>query len=154
VAACGGTGANSPRAAQSKRYQKSLAFVQCMRSHGEPTFPDPTSQGIISDEQASLNSPVLIAAARACATLMPPGALQLTEAQQQQLETRALKRAECMRAHGVVNFPDPSIGQDHVNSSTAGTSIDPNSPVFQAAARACDLHAVIQRSVHGSINSG
>jgi hypothetical protein len=134
LAGCGSSG-SSPASAQSRKYQKALAFVQCMRAHGEPTFPDPTSQGIIRI-QANLNSPVLRAAGRACGSLLPPGSLQLTEAQQEQLATQGLKRAECMRAHGVTNFPDPSApGQQ----GPPQKSIDPNSPVFQAAARACDL---------------
>jgi hypothetical protein len=129
-------GSSSPATpAQSKNYQKALAFVQCMRAHGEPAFPDPTSQGIVSDSQANLNSPVLLAAARACGSLLPPGSLQLTEAQQEQLAAQALRHAECMRAHGVTNFPDPPApGQQ--GPPPAG--IDPNSPVFRTAVRACE----------------
>ena len=56
-----GSSASSPTSAQSRKYQKALAFVQCMRAHGEPAFPDPNGQGIISDSQANLNSPVLLA---------------------------------------------------------------------------------------------
>ena len=130
-----GSSASSPTSAQSRKYQKALAFVQCMRAHGEPAFPDPNSQGIISDSQANLNSPVLLAAARACGSLLPPGSLQLTEAQQEQLAAHALKRAECMRAHGVTNFPEPnSQGAEIINGSSG---IDPNSPAFQSAYTAC-----------------
>ena len=81
---CGSSG-SPPTSAQSKKYQRALAFVQCMRTHGEPTFPDPTSQGIISDSQANVGSPVLRAAGLACGALLPPGSLQVTEAQQEQL---------------------------------------------------------------------
>ena len=128
VAACGG-GGSSPTSAQTKNYQKALAFVQCMRTHGYPTFPDPTSQGTISDAQAKI-TPQILASYQQCRTLLPPGLLQLTEAQREQLTTQALKRAECMRAHGVPNFPDPG-------SHPPPGSLDPQSPVFQAAARAC-----------------
>jgi hypothetical protein len=128
VAACGG-GGSSPTSAQTKNYQKALAFVQCMRTHGYPTFPDPTSQGTISDAQAKI-TPQILASYQQCRTLLPPGLLQLTEAQREQLTTQALKRAECMRAHGVPNFPDPG-------SHPPPGGLDPQSPVFQAAARAC-----------------
>ncbi|HEV3291246.1 MAG TPA: hypothetical protein VG123_19880 [Streptosporangiaceae bacterium] len=135
---CGSSG-SSPSLARPKKYQKALAFVQCMRTHGEPTFPDPTSQGIVSDSQANIGSPVLRAAGLACAALLPPGSLQVTEAQQEQFAGLELKRAECMRAHGVTNFPDPSApGQQGPPPASAG-GIGPSSPVFQAAARACDL---------------
>jgi hypothetical protein len=128
VAACGGS-SSPPTSAQSKDYQKALAFVQCMRTHGQPTFPDPTSQGIISDAQADI-TPGILASYQRCRALLPPGLLQLTEAQREQLQTQALQRAQCMRAHGVPNFPDPG-------SHPPPGSLDPNSPVFQAAARRC-----------------
>jgi hypothetical protein len=126
---CGG-GSSPPASAQSKNYQKALAFVQCMRTHGAPAFPDPTSQGIISDASAKI-TPQILATYRQCRNLLPPGLLQLTEAQREQLTTQALRRAECMRAHGVLNFPDPGA------PPPAPGSLNPNSPVFQAAARAC-----------------
>lgn len=40
--------------------------------------------------------------------------------------------ARCMRAHGVRNFPNPVDGQ-----IILGADLDPDSPRFQAAARAC-----------------
>ena len=125
-----GSGSSPPAAAQSKNYQKALAFVQCMRTHGQPTFPDPTSQGIVSDPQAKI-TPGILASYRQCQSLLPPGLLQVTEAQQEQLTTQALRRAECMRAHGVPNFPDPG------SQPSPGTNLDPNSPVFRAAAKLC-----------------
>jgi hypothetical protein len=151
-----GSGGSSPTSAQSRKYQKALAFVQCMRAHGEPTFPDPSSQGIISDSQANLASPVLLAAARACGPLLPPGSLQLTEAQQEQLAAQALKRAECMRAHGVTNFPDPPAPGQQGTAPASGQGIDPNSPVFRAAARACGLRGQMhaQRSGPGPGQGG
>jgi len=46
VAACGAGG--SPVAAGPTAYQKSLAYAQCMRAHGEPGFPIPAARGISS----------------------------------------------------------------------------------------------------------
>jgi hypothetical protein len=136
VAACGGSNGSPSTTAQSKNYQKALNFVQCMRAHGVPTFPDPTSQGIVSDSQANVNSPLILTAYQACRALLPPGDLQLTEAQREQLTTEALKRAECMRTHGVPNFPDPGPLSAAAKKALRA-SLDPNSPVFQAAARRC-----------------
>ena len=43
--------------------------------------------------------------------------------------------ADCMRSHGVTNFPDPSAGGGiHLS---AGSGINPFSPVFKAARAAC-----------------
>jgi hypothetical protein len=47
----------------------------------------------------------------------------------------ALEFANCMRAHGVPNFPDPTGAGGGVN--LAGTGIDPQSPSFKAAQRLC-----------------
>jgi hypothetical protein len=136
AAACGGSGGSPPTTAQSKNYQKAMAFVQCMRTHGEPAFPDPTSQGIISDAQANVSSPQILTAYSACRSLLPRGDLQLTEAQREQLTTEALKRAQCMRAHGVPNFPDPGPLSAAAKRALR-SGLDPSSPVFKAAVRIC-----------------
>ncbi len=54
----------------------------------------------------------------------------------------ALKFSVCMRAHGEPNFPDPEISSSGGGTSirihvTPSSGIDPGSPVFQAAQRAC-----------------
>ena len=49
--------------------------------------------------------------------------------------SQGIRLANCMRAHGVPNFPDPSAGGGGVN--LAGTGINPQSPAFTAARRAC-----------------
>jgi hypothetical protein len=46
AAACGGGG--SPVAAGSTAYQKSVAYAQCMRAHGEPGYPDPPAMAASS----------------------------------------------------------------------------------------------------------
>jgi hypothetical protein len=141
AAGCGG---GSSASAHSKAYDKSLAFVQCMQSHGMPTFPDPASNGTISDSGANVNSPQVLSAANACRTLLPPGALQLTEAQKQELLDNALKKAVCMRAHGISNYPDPSVQADGLpRMSLNGTGIDPDSPFFLSAAKACNLRRFV-----------
>ena len=47
--------------------------------------------------------------------------------------------AECMRTHGVPNFPDPTFGADgsvsQTNSKSSG--VDASSPQYQAAQKAC-----------------
>ena len=48
------------------------------------------------------------------------------------LRANAVKFSKCMRAHGVPNFPDP--GPHGLN---IGPNIDPRSPQFQAAQKAC-----------------
>jgi hypothetical protein len=47
-----------------------------------------------------------------------------------------IKFADCMRTHGVPNFPDPSGGGGGIQI-TAGSGIKPQSPAFQSAQNAC-----------------
>jgi hypothetical protein len=47
----------------------------------------------------------------------------------------ALELASCMRSHGVPNFPGPGGGGGGID--LAGTGINPQSPAFKSAQRAC-----------------
>jgi len=49
----------------------------------------------------------------------------------------AMKYAECMRAHGVPDFPDPVNGGFEINNTTPGSDLDPSSSRFVAADAAC-----------------
>jgi hypothetical protein len=53
----------------------------------------------------------------------------------------AIPYSQCMRAHGVPNFPDPSPnsppGKPFGAATLAQADIDPNTPQFQAASTAC-----------------
>lgn len=52
---------------------------------------------------------------------------------------QALAYAKCMRAHGIPNFPDPTV-QDNAQNKGVGFSlngINPNSPQVKAAAKTC-----------------
>ena len=52
---------------------------------------------------------------------------------------QALAFSQCMRAHGVPDFPDPqsSNGGNAISLNGSGASLDPNSPQFQSAQTAC-----------------
>lgn len=45
--------------------------------------------------------------------------------------------AECMRRHGIENFPDPTSGKLTLDGIVNGSSLDPNSPTFTQALSAC-----------------
>jgi hypothetical protein len=51
------------------------------------------------------------------------------------LTTQALAYAQCMRAHGITNFPDPFENSNQIGFSTTG--LDTSSPRFKAANKAC-----------------
>jgi hypothetical protein len=102
-----------------------IAFSRCMRSHGLPKFPDPGSDGQLPKvglRQLGVSTSQFAAAESACRHLLPAGgSLQQQEAQCMQnsdcppaLVQRMMdadrKLAQCMRTHGVPNFPDPTNG--------------------------------------------
>jgi hypothetical protein len=131
VAACGHSGKKVHAAADP--YQQSLAFSKCMRSHGDPAFPDPGPNGAFPNENGSLDksSPQFKKAAAACKSVQPGAPAPSTF---QQDYRRLLKYSACMRAHGVPKFPDPVL-EDHGVGIT--TNINPNTPQFKAANQAC-----------------
>lgn len=136
AAACGG---GSPAAAGSTTpqtpYQKSLAYAVCMRSHGEPSWPDPQADGSFN-VNIDIGSPQYQSANKACAHLEGGG--QAGGAQQQTFVNEALGYAACMRSHGITNYPDPSVRGDRVTWGFSPTSgISTGSPQFQSASLAC-----------------
>ncbi len=150
VAACGG-GSSSPGAADGPTADGGtqatglLAYATCMRSHGVPNFPDPTSsggipkQGVISAERAVSNSQAQ-AAQNACRHLLPTGQSlsgtpghTITPQQQQYY----LKAAACMRSHGITNFPEPAFQQGQVEFPMLEHLVDINSPQFIRAFKTC-----------------
>jgi hypothetical protein len=123
VAACGSN--DPPGASGSAQYQKTLAFVRCMRAHGALGVPDPTSAGTITVTQALLNNPTIQSAAHSCQKLLPRNAIQLPPALQRKLATQALQYTACMRAHGEPNFPDPIIHGDQIGFRIAAAASGP-----------------------------
>lgn len=133
AAACGGA---PSAAAGPAKYQKALAYTRCMRSHGVPGFPDPTSQGTFIPTGIDRHSPQVQSANFACMYLLPDGGGQRTAAQQQQFEIDNLKFSACMRSHGIPDFPDPTF-QGGGATIKLSKGLDPKSPQFQSAQQAC-----------------
>jgi hypothetical protein len=124
----------------SVKYQEALAFSRCMRAHGVPSFPDPNSNGQLSTKGIDTKSPQVRSAVGDCQSLLPG---QNPAAQVAQAGTQALRFSRCMRAHGVPNFPDPSVQSNGsgvavtIRLHAGSGGIDPHSPQFQAAQQAC-----------------
>jgi hypothetical protein len=150
LAACGSTGQPSGTAtgsADSASGDKTtdLEFAHCMRSHGVTNFPDPTPGGGIElGPGLNPSSPAFRTARQACKQFLPnkagPPATSAAD------RAAALTLARCMRSHGVPQFPDPAftppanaprvlVMRGMVFAIPA--SVDPKSPAFQQASRAC-----------------
>jgi hypothetical protein len=126
-----------------------------MRAHGVTNFPDPSSGGGINISGTGVNprSPAFQAAQTTCFELLPGGGPLNHRPSAQQIR-QATVTAVCMRQHGVSGYPDPIVSNqpptslnpaDYSQISDQGgiilaipKSIDPGSPVFQKAAKACN----------------
>jgi hypothetical protein len=137
TAASSGGQPSTPQA----RFQQALKFSSCMRSHGVPNFPDPqqNSSGgatlaIKAGSGIDPNSSQFQAAQKACRQYAPagPGGGGPVPAK---VRAQALAFSACMRSHGVPNFPDPQFSGGGIR--IGGRGIDPSSPQFQAAQKAC-----------------
>jgi len=116
------------------------AFSTCMRSHGVPNFPDPNGKGVLtfgSSTGIDPSSPTFLAAQKACQKVLPKRTPP-SPAQVAKMQAQALAYSACMRSHGVPKFPDPSFSGGGVGLRIDRSSgIDPNSPQFQSAQKAC-----------------
>jgi hypothetical protein len=143
----GGCGSGTPStkaAAAPNVYRKAVQFAECMRTHGVSGFPDPVRAGHggfgvqISAKGGgpiSLSEPAMKSAQRACVHLLPNAGKPsgtMSPAQRRAF----LANAQCMRTHGVPNFPDPQFSGGGVEVRLGG-GLDPSSPAFQAAQKAC-----------------
>ncbi len=148
-------GGPSPESTTSPE-QAMIAFAKCMRSNGVPNFPDPTAGGgfLFHASPGLISSPSFKAAQAKCHKLMPGGGPPgpgLTTNPSSQTLAKMLTIAQCMRKHGVSDFPDPRtsvpskpFGSGYgVISDIEGvilvfpSTIDQQSPTFTRAAAAC-----------------
>lgn len=133
AAACGGSQRSS-----SSPSNGALAFSRCMRSHGLAEFPDPNSSGAIPKltlEQLGIGGARLQSAQSGCRRLLPNGGRPPDQAEQQLVRANALRFSQCVRSHGVTNFPDPDSTGRIPDPGAVG--IDQGSPRFEAANQAC-----------------
>ncbi len=146
-----GPSVESPEAA-------ALAFAGCMRAHGLPNFPDPRAGGgflFHTGAGADPSSPAFKAAQTKCKKFLPPGPGSGPPPSAKTL-AHYLTVAQCMRQHGVPEFPDPRTtapsnpraalgGGGGVISDIEGVvfvfpgRIDHRSQAFTRAAAACSF---------------
>jgi hypothetical protein len=140
----GGNGPQSGFSISTANPQRALKLSECMRANGVPDFPDPNGQGVIQGTGIDPQSPAFEKAQKACAMDLGSGRAP-SPAQQAKAQADALEFSQCMRSHGVADFPDPTFSSGggirisiRVRRGSAGSSdLDPNSPIFQKAQKTC-----------------
>jgi hypothetical protein len=154
----GGTAAGPAGGGESSPDSQAVAYSECMRSHGVPSFSDPQISKSGSEVKVAIRvtpaitgNPEFKSAQRACAKLLPgggPGAGPNHQIDPQE-QSRYLKAAACIRSHGVPSFPDPTFSGGGVHIAHQG--LNESSPVFKAAVHACE--SLIPGGVHGGSGS-
>lgn len=152
-------GAAAANNSKGDAHQAALRFAQCMRDHGITDFPDPTTSG--SGAQFQINgspgaadldpsSQAFKDASAACQKYLPSGGANRGGPTAEQKQA-ALRFSQCMRDHGIADFPDPQFNNGGVgitaHAGQENSDLDPNSPAFQAAQQAC-------ASILGGIKNG
>ena len=145
----GGRGAASPEFEDAL-----LEYAQCMRGEGID-FPDPRTNGdglvIMGGGARDGDGPPseaemdeMDAANETCQPILDAVEREMPRPdpeQEAEMRDEALAFSECMRDHGVEDFPDPQFDEDggmqmRVGGPDGG-GIDPSDPDFQEAQEAC-----------------
>jgi hypothetical protein len=154
LAACGGSGStgyhNPKYPFGAPNVPASLS--KCMRANGVSGFPDPRSGpngggvgfpgGLMMSSDRivvfgqSFFGPALVHAEQSCKEYLPPGGPPPGVSESRRVS--ALAAAACMRRHGLSTFPDPTFRNGN-QSLNLPPGLNPDSPAFERAARACGL---------------
>jgi hypothetical protein len=134
--------------------QKGVKFAECMRNHGVTNFPDPSASGqftideVANGSSVNTQTPAFTQAISACKTLEPAGFTGGKRSPVQQ--SAALKFAQCIRAKGVADFPDPVNGQPLVDTNRIPSSNAPGGmTILNAAMHKCSALGAAARSGQG-----
>ncbi len=141
-AACG-SASKPPSATAPSIVVQQVRYAVCMRANGVPNYPDPTTGSGINaiplNSGINPQSPAFRTAHQACAKLNPRNSVPVpAESESQKLAD--LKYAECMRAHGVPNYPDPTYDKNgqQIEKPLSTYGINADSPAVQRASKACE----------------
>lgn len=149
AAGCGGGGGSgavasvaSTATATTSGEHGVAAFARCMRTHGIPNWPDPTSNGVFDKtklQQLGINpSRVRAIEDRDCSHILPNGpAPQQLAAQARIRLADELSFARCMRSHGVSRFPDPTAQGDLSVEMVQAAGIDVHSAAVLHVVQTC-----------------
>jgi hypothetical protein len=131
----GGAPAASPTTLTSaQRSHVWLAYAACLRAHGA-SEPDPTFDQDGNPQWAVNLTTLPDAAVKACqsglqavSTGKPQSAAQIAQ---------TTRYSQCMRQHGIPDFPDPDPQTGRINLPGTAAANRKGDPGFQAAQQAC-----------------
>jgi hypothetical protein len=156
LAACGSSSPSSSASAGQltqaqlqQAQQDAVKFTRCMRSHGVPDLPDPTSPREFKTSLAGKQHlPAFQSAEAVCRRLLPGGGASQTPARSHAQMVAALAFARCIRSHGFPNFPDPSTSGELSHEMLAAAGINLRQPAVVQAADACvgTTHGLITKA--------
>jgi hypothetical protein len=152
-----GSGAGPTHAQIQREQQDAVRFADCMRTHGVPNLPDPTSTPRAFKEAFNTHSPAFEAAATQCQHLLPGGGPHNQSPAHTQAQTAALLAfARCLRSHGFPTFPDPTRGGEVTHQMIATAGINLHQPAVLHAADACVsvTHGVITEAIVAKFVAG
>ena len=123
-------------------HEQAVKFAACMRGNGVSQFPDPDASGtftidaIANGSSIDTSSPTFTRAITACRDLEPPGFTGGTRTPEQQ--QAALTFAQCIRDHGVRDFPDPAIDEPLIDTTRIPSTDTPGGmTILHAAMQEC-----------------
>ena len=145
AAGCGSSSPSSPAAPTVAA--QALAYSSCMRAHGVPNFPDRgdtvsgpynSIAGIKIPTSMNMQSPAYESANKSCSGLLaaifsPQGKPPITAS----MKAALIAQAQCMREHGVPNYPDPTFPASGGIAVQFGPGVNTESPAFQQAQKTC-----------------
>ena len=125
---------------------KAVRFAECMRENGVSDFPDPNASGaftvdeVVNGSGIDPESAAWQQAIAACQDLQPPGFTGHGRNPEQQ--KAALAFAQCVRDHGVKDFPDPGLDDPLVDTNRIPSSDTPEGMnILNAAMQKCPAEA-------------
>ncbi|MEN3310467.1 MAG: hypothetical protein V7603_6669 [Micromonosporaceae bacterium] len=132
--ATGGGHASASTSAAPGAQGDPFKFAQCMRDNGITNFPDPGAAGSVGGNgpPAGSTTEEVTAATAKCKQYLPNGG-EMPKTNPEELD-RQRRFAQCMRANGVLDFPDPQ-GDGGSRSIPLDKA---NSPAFKAAQAKCE----------------
>jgi hypothetical protein len=113
-------------------------WAACMRSHGDPGQVDPTVDASKVIQITLGYAGGLRGGNGACGAYLSAAqaALGGGPSQASSSDATAVRFAQCMRANGVPDYPDPTSNNQAIQAGS-GSDLDPANPAFQAASTLC-----------------